>query len=92
MKQRKIPLRKCVACQENKEKKALVRIVRSPEGVVSVDPSGRANGRGAYLCLNMSCIDLSASKNLLGKQLKAEVEPEIYASLREMAEGQNGGK
>ncbi|WEG11583.1 YlxR family protein [Pullulanibacillus sp. KACC 23026] len=85
MKQRKIPMRKCVACQENKEKKALIRVVRSPEGIVSVDPTGRANGRGAYLCLDLSCIDLSESKNLLGKQLKATVDSSVYTSLREMA-------
>lgn len=92
MKQRKIPMRKCVACQENKEKKELMRVVRSPEGQVSVDPSGRLNGRGAYVCLNLSCIQLSESKNLLGKQLKATIDPSVYESLKEMVVAHQHGK
>ncbi len=92
MKQRKIPMRKCVACQENKEKKELIRIVRSPEGTVSVDPSGRLNGRGAYLCLNAACIDLAEAKNILGKQLKTSVDSSVFASLRDLVEGAQSGK
>jgi predicted RNA-binding protein YlxR (DUF448 family) len=92
MKQRKIPMRKCVACQQNKEKKELIRIVRSPEGEVSVDLTGRKNGRGAYLCLDLACIDLAESKNILSKQLKSKVETFVFEDLKKHAEGQKGGK
>jgi hypothetical protein len=92
MKQRKIPMRKCVACQQNKEKKELIRIVRSPEGEVSVDLTGRKNGRGAYLCLDLACINKAESKNILGKQLESKVEAHVFEDLRQHAEDQKGGK
>jgi hypothetical protein len=92
MKQRKIPMRKCVACQQNKEKKELIRIVRSPEGEVSVDLTGRKNGRGAYLCLDLACINKAESKNILDKQLESKVETHVFEDLRHHAEGQKGGK
>ncbi|MGC4375673.1 YlxR family protein [Fictibacillus sp. Mic-4] len=81
MKTRKIPMRKCVACQEMKPKKELVRIVRSPEGEVSVDPTGKKSGRGAYLCNQHSCFVLAKKKNSLGNQLKTTISEEVYAEL-----------
>jgi len=59
MKQRKTPLRKCVACQEMKPKRTLIRIVRSPDGEVSIDLTGKKSGRGAYLCGQVSCFKLA---------------------------------
>ena len=56
MQQKKIPMRKCIGCNESKSKKELVRIVRSPEGEISVDTTGKKNGRGAYICNDAECL------------------------------------
>ncbi|MFC7372210.1 RNase P modulator RnpM [Fictibacillus iocasae] len=81
MKTRKIPMRKCVACQEMKQKKELVRIVRSPEGELSIDLTGKKSGRGAYLCHTEECIELAKKKNTLKNHLKSQVSTEIYEEL-----------
>jgi predicted RNA-binding protein YlxR (DUF448 family) len=64
-----------------KQKKELVRIVRSPEGELSVDLTGKKSGRGAYLCHKADCIELAKKKNTLGHHLKSQVSPEIYEEL-----------
>jgi uncharacterized protein len=81
MKTRKIPMRKCVACQEMKEKKQLTRIVRSPEGDVSVDLTGKKSGRGAYLCHEASCIEQAKKKKVLETHLKTKIPAELYEHL-----------
>ena len=58
MKTRKIPMRMCVGCREMKEKKTLIRVVRSPEGVLSLDPAGKKPGRGAYVCREGECLSV----------------------------------
>ncbi|WLD95194.1 RNase P modulator RnpM [Alkalihalobacillus sp. AL-G] len=82
MKKRKIPMRKCVACQENKPKKELIRIVRSPEGNVSIDHSGKKSGRGAYICNQKSCFELAHKKKTLQNQLAAQVDDTVYEELK----------
>jgi len=83
MKQRKIPMRKCVASQEMFPKKSLVRIVRTPENEIVIDPTGKKSGRGAYLCAKLEYIDLAQKKKALDRALKVQVSPEIYDQLRE---------
>ncbi|MGA9289991.1 MAG: YlxR family protein [Anaerobacillus sp.] len=83
MQKRKIPMRKCVACQEMKPKKELVRVVRSPEGVISIDQTGKKNGRGAYLCNSADCFALAKKRNSLAAHLKSEVTEDIYSDLEE---------
>ncbi|MTH52782.1 DUF448 domain-containing protein [Bacillus mangrovi] len=83
---RKIPLRKCVATGEMKPKKEMVRVVRTAEGEVSVDTTGRKNGRGAYITLNQEAIQLAKKKNILSNQLKTKVEDSIYDELFSLAE------
>ena len=56
MKQKKIPMRQCLGCREMKPKQSLVRVVRSPEGAISLDARGKASGRGAYVCRDMECL------------------------------------
>jgi predicted RNA-binding protein YlxR (DUF448 family) len=82
MKKRKIPMRKCVACQENKPKKELIRIVRSPEGDVSIDETGKKSGRGAYICNQQSCFELAHKKKALQSQLSAAIEDSVYDELK----------
>ncbi|GGH17876.1 RNase P modulator RnpM [Paenibacillus segetis] len=81
MKTRKIPLRKCVACGEMMPKKSLIRVVRSPEGEVSIDLTGKKSGRGAYLCGKESCFKLAHKNRALDRALKATVGPEVYEQL-----------
>ncbi|MCA0988080.1 YlxR family protein [Alkalihalobacillus algicola] len=81
---RKIPMRKCVACQEMKPKKELVRVVRSKEGEIAIDPTGKMNGRGAYLCNSEACFKLARKRNSLSTHLKAEVTDDVYLHLEEL--------
>ncbi|NEY98241.1 RNase P modulator RnpM [Heyndrickxia shackletonii] len=86
---RKIPLRKCIATGEMKPKKEMVRIVRSKEGEVSIDPSGKKSGRGAYLSKDKEAILLAKKKNILASQLEASVSDEIYDELLKLVEREN---
>ncbi|WP_226665638.1 RNase P modulator RnpM [Metabacillus litoralis] len=89
MSNRKIPLRKCVATGEMKTKKELVRVVRSKEGDVSVDLTGKKNGRGAYITLEKECILQAKKKDILANHLKAKIEESLYDELLQLAEKEN---
>ncbi len=86
---KKIPLRKCVVTGEMKPKKELIRVVRSKEGEVSVDPTGKKNGRGAYLTLEKDVILTAKKKNSLANQLQAQIDDQIFDELLELAEKEN---
>lgn len=81
MRKRKIPMRKCVACQEMKPKRELIRVVRTPEEDIVIDVTGKKNGRGAYLCGNTACFQLSKKSSALDRALKVNVSAEIYEQL-----------
>ncbi|MBD1373470.1 YlxR family protein [Hazenella sp. IB182357] len=83
MKQRKIPMRKCVASQEMFSKKSLIRVVRTPENEVVIDPTGRKAGRGAYLCAKLDYIELAQKKRALERALKTDVSEQLYQELKE---------
>ncbi|MGM9521233.1 MAG: RNase P modulator RnpM [Oscillospiraceae bacterium] len=85
---KKIPMRQCVGCREMKPKRELVRIVRSPEGEVSVDLTGRKPGRGAYICHDDGCLKKSIKSKALSRALEAEIPDELYETLRQEMEGQ----
>ena len=80
---KKIPQRKCVGCNEMKEKKALLRIVRSPEGEISLDLTGKKAGRGAYVCHSQDCITQAVTEKRLARALEKPVSEEVYAKLLE---------
>ena len=82
MAERKIPLRKCLGCCEMKDKRTLVRIVRSKEGVISVDLTGKMPGRGAYICRDVSCLNMAVKAKRLERAFSTKIEPEIYDRLR----------
>ncbi|HEX5501022.1 MAG TPA: YlxR family protein [Thermomicrobiales bacterium] len=67
-----VPQRTCVACRETGAKRGLIRLVRTPEGTVEVDPTGKRNGRGAYLCARMSCWRRGVDERVLGRALRLE--------------------
>ncbi|MEG1502144.1 MAG: YlxR family protein [Synergistaceae bacterium] len=73
--------RTCVGCGEESPKKALLRIVRNDDGTLSYDPSGRAQGRGAYLCSDITCINNAKKKKALQRSLKVQSEGDIYEKL-----------
>jgi len=81
MRPRKVPLRKCVACQEMMSKKELIRVVRTPNEEVLIDLSGKKSGRGAYLCGKVTCFKLAKKSKALDRALKQPVGEEIYDQL-----------
>jgi uncharacterized protein len=81
--QKKIPYRTCVGCQEKKPKRELLRIIRTPEGKIEIDITGKKSGRGTYLCYNMSCFQEAMKKNRIAKALKVDLSPEIMSELEE---------
>jgi predicted RNA-binding protein YlxR (DUF448 family) len=83
MKQRKIPLRKCVACQRMMSKKELIRVVKTPTDEMLIDLSGKKAGRGAYLCGQLTCFKLAKKSKALDRALKSAVSPDIYDALEQ---------
>jgi hypothetical protein len=79
---RKAPLRTCVACRNTSDKRGFVRIVRTPDGHVQVDPTGKANGRGAYLCDTIECFDVARIRRRLDSALKTQLQDDDYHRLR----------
>ena len=83
MRTRKIPLRKCVACQQMMPKKELIRVVRTPDEAILIDLTGKKPGRGAYLCGKLSCFKLAKKSKALDRALKQTVATEIYDQLEQ---------
>jgi uncharacterized protein len=84
---KKIPLRRCVATSTQAPKKELIRIVRTPEGVVKIDETGRANGRGAYLLKSLEAVDIAQKKGSLARALESSVDETLYEELRTYIRG-----
>jgi len=78
---KKIPMRQCVGCGEMKEKPSLIRIIKDNTGAISLDVTGRKNGRGAYVCKNKECLAKLKKKNGLDKAFQMRVDKEIYEQL-----------
>ncbi|TQQ84183.1 YlxR family protein [Peptacetobacter hominis] len=78
---KKVPQRKCIACQERDSKKGLIRIVKNKEGEIFLDPTGRANGRGAYICRSSECLQKAIKSKALNRAFKMEVPDEVYEHL-----------
>ena len=81
-KTRKIPMRMCVGCREMKPKRELIRVVRSPEGEVSMDPVGKKPGRGAYVCRNPECLKRAIKQRQLERQLEVTLTEEVVSALQ----------
>ena len=85
MKEKKIPMRRCVGCMESKEKKQLIRISGTPETGVHTDPTGKAPGRGIYLCPSPECFEKARKKKAIGRGLKMNLsEEQIDELFREL--------
>ncbi len=81
VKQKRVPLRMCVGCREKKDKKELLRIVRTPEGEVLIDPSGKKAGRGVYLCTQKKCLEKALKNRLLEKALNVQISKDLSINL-----------
>lgn len=86
MKEKKIPLRRCVVTGERCEKQSLIRIVRTPEGSTIIDPTGKANGRGAYLKKDKDVILKAKKTKILEKHLETSIDDSIYTMLLELVQ------
>ena len=78
MKVKKIPQRKCVGCGEMKSKKELIRVVRSPEGDISLDLTGKKAGRGAYVCRNLACLQKARKAKRIERALDCKIPDDVY--------------
>lgn len=86
MKVKKIPLRTCVITKESLPKKELLRIVRTPEGEVKVDETGKLNGRGAYIKKDIDVLNKAKKSNILSKRLECNIEDNVYEEIRKIIE------
>ena len=87
---KRTPLRQCLGCREMKPKAELVRVVRAPEGTVSLDLRGKAPGRGAYVCRSADCLKKALRSRAVGRSLGVEIPPEIYDGLAARMEDADG--
>jgi len=86
---KKIPQRQCVGCREMKDKKALIRVVRSPEGAISLDFVGKKPGRGAYVCRDVACLKRARKSRALERAFDTAIPPEVYDGLEQEMGGAN---
>ena len=92
MKPRKIPMRMCVGCREMKEKRELIRIVRTPDGEVIMDATGKKSGRGAYVCRKADCLKRAIKQRQLERQLDVSQTEEVSNALAAELERLNAGE
>ncbi len=90
-KKKKIPERRCIGCGETKPKPELIRVVRSPEGQVSLDPTGKKSGRGAYLCRSAACLKRAVKSRQLARNLECEIPEDIAEQLAALIESETEG-
>ena len=83
MAEKKIPMRKCLGCCEMKDKRTLIRVVKNSEGGISLDPTGKKPGRGAYICKSKTCFDAAVKAKRLERAFQCRIPDDIYAALRD---------
>lgn len=90
MRVKKVPMRQCTGCNERKEKKELIRIIKTPEDTIEVDFGGKKNGRGAYICNSVECLKMAKKRKALERSLKIAIPEEVYQELeKEMTKGED---
>lgn len=87
---KKIPVRQCVGCGEMKNKKEMMRVLRTPEGETVLDKTGKKNGRGAYLCISKECLQKARKNKGLERFFKMSIPNEVYDSLEKEFDEENG--
>lgn len=86
MKEKHVPMRMCAGCRQRFEKRQLIRVVKSPEGEISIDKTGKKSGRGAYLCCKESCLKMALKKHAFDRVFQMQLGEEIYGELRQELE------
>ena len=89
--QKKIPQRQCMGCRERREKRQMIRVVRTPEGSVNLDFGGKMNGRGAYICPDPECLKKALRSKALDRSLEVTIPEEVYIRLEKEMEGAKNG-
>ena len=84
---KKIPMRRCLATNQSFPKKDLLRIVRTPEGEVKVDLTGKLNGKGAYISKSLEALELARKKNVLSRALETPIDDEVYEEILKVING-----
>ena len=84
---KRLPQRQCAGCGERKDKKELIRVVRTPEGEICLDDTGRKNGRGAYICENIECLKAARKARRLEKSFACRIDDEVYDSMERELSG-----
>ena len=87
----KIPMRQCSACRGHFEKRQLLRVVRTPEGIVTVDTKGKVNGRGVYICKNEECLEKAIKSRALSRALEVPITDEVIELIRQTIKEQSNG-
>ena len=83
-------MRQCIGCQEMKSKKEMIRVIRTPEGEICIDVTGRKNGRGAYICHDMECLKKAVKNHGIERSLKMQIPEDVYKRLEEEMSGIDG--
>ncbi len=89
MKQKKVPMRMCLGCQEMKPKKELIRVVKNKENEISLDFTGKKPGRGAYICKSVACFEKAKKGKRFERAFETSIDPKIYAELEKQLEVDN---
>jgi len=87
---RSVPMRRCVACRTSRPKAELLRVVRTPSGAIEIDATGRAAGRGAYVCKRPECVDLVGRKDVMRRALGQSLPQQASAQMRDAISGEPG--
>lgn len=82
-KEKKIPIRQCLGCNEHKPKSEMIRVVRSPEGEISLDTRGKKSGRGAYICYSAACLGKARKSRRIERALECSIPDEVYNTMEE---------
>ena len=85
---KKIPMRKCLATNESFAKKDLLRVVKTPDGEIKVDVTGKLNGKGAYISKSKEALEIARTRNVLGKALESKIPDDIYVEIERIINGQ----
>ncbi len=80
---KRVPIRQCIGCQEMKEKPSMIRVIKTQDDQILLDPTGKANGRGAYLCNNRTCLEKVCKSRGLDRAFKMKVPADVYTALME---------
>ncbi|MGI6622243.1 MAG: YlxR family protein [Clostridiaceae bacterium] len=81
MRTKKVPMRRCVGCREMKEKRQLLRVVKNNEGEIFIDPTGKKNGRGAYICKSLDCFNKARKAKSLSHEFSCEIPEKVYEEI-----------